>query len=287
MPHRADTPVRQLHEAIHAQTETFTPTERRIAAYFLEHTKNVALFSVQELAVHLQTGPASIIRIVQKLGYKGLAELKRELKLTLRHDVSPLEKFKLTLGKWQSTGLAEVGLIAEQEVRNIGATMDLLDEPTFRRSVDILSKADSIYILGVGVSAHLAGLAAFVLQHVGLRSFALQHTGLNVSEQLVRAGRGDALLAFSFPPYSPQTIEAAALAKKQGVGVVSITNLALAPIAQFSDALLVAKTGTLAPSNSLSSSLVLIHGLASAVAGTSPPRALQAIETTLSIREEP
>jgi DNA-binding MurR/RpiR family transcriptional regulator len=283
---REDTAIRQLHAAIHAQRDALTPTGRRIAAYFLEQTNTVALLSVQELAAYLQTGPASIIRVVQKLGYKGLSDLKNGLKRHLRNNVSPLEQFRLNLDAGEAASLAEVTAIARQETRNIAATMNLLDEATFRRAADILCRANAVYVLGVGVSAHLAGLAAFVLQHIGLRSFALQHSGLNVSEQLVRAGKGDALLAFSFPPYSPQTIEAAALAKRQGASVVSITNQAIAPIAKHSNALLVAKTDTLAPSNSLSAPMVLVHGLAAAIAASSRHRSLKAMKATLSIREE-
>jgi DNA-binding MurR/RpiR family transcriptional regulator len=286
MPRRKITAIRELHAAIHAQRENLTPTERRIAAYFLEKTKNVALLSVQELAAHLQTGPASIIRVVRKLGYGGLSELKKGLKRNLREDLSPLEQFRQHLGTGAPTSLPEVAAIGRQETRNIAATMNLLDEAAFHKAVDILCQANVVYVLGVGVSAHLAGLAAFVLQHIGLRGFAIQHTGLSVSEQLVRAGKGDALLAFSFPPYSPQTIGAAALARNQGTRVVSITNQAIAPIARHSDALLVAKTDTLTPSNSLSAPMMLIHGLAAAIATSSRPRTLKAVKATLSIREK-
>ncbi|HEY3381333.1 MAG TPA: MurR/RpiR family transcriptional regulator, partial [Vicinamibacterales bacterium] len=272
--------------AIHAQRDALTPTERRIAGYLLEQTQSVALLSVQELAVHLHTGPACIIRVVQKLGYTGLSELKKGLKRDLHKGLSPLEQFRLNLDAGETASLSEVAAIARQEARNIAATMSLLDEVTFRSAADILSQAHGVYLLGVGVSAHLAGLAAFVLQHIGLRCFALQHTGLNVSEQLVRIGKGDALFAFSFPPYSLQTIEAAALAKKRGACVVSVTNQAIAPIARHSDAVLVAKTDTLGPSNSVSAPMVLVHGLAAAIAASSRPRSLKAMEATLSIRKE-
>jgi DNA-binding MurR/RpiR family transcriptional regulator len=285
-PEPEDGVVRELHAAIHARREAMTPTERRIAAYFLEHTQSVALLSVQELAAHLHAGPASVIRVVQKLGYQGLSELKRGLKRNLHRGSSPLERFSLTLDAGEAVRPSEVAAIARQETQNIAATMNLLDDAAFRRAVHLLGRALGVYLLGVGVSAHLAGLAAFVLQHIGLRSFALQHTGLNVSEQLVGIGRGDALLAFSFPPYSLQTTEAAALARKRGACVVSITNQAIAPIAKHSDALLVAKTDTLTLSNSVSAPMVLVHGLAAAIAASSRPRSLKAMKATLSIRKE-
>jgi DNA-binding MurR/RpiR family transcriptional regulator len=286
VPHRDETPIRQLHAAIHSRRDDLTPTQHRIAAYFLEHTSGVALLSVQELAGQLRVGPASIIRVAKSLGYRSYSDLKNGLKRNLRMDPSPLEQFRVHLDAGEVAGLSEVAAIARQEVRNIDATMGLQNEAIFQRAVDILCRARAVYLVGVGVSAHLAGLAGFVLQHIGLRGFPLQHTGLDVSEQLVGVGKGDALLVFSFPPYSPQTIAAAALAKAHGAVVVSITNHAIAPIAKHSDALLVAKTDTFAPSNSLSGPLVLIHGLAAAVAARSRPRSLRAMAATLTIRKD-
>jgi len=67
---------------------------------------------------------------------------------------------------------------------------------------------------------------------------------------------------------------------------VSITNEAVAPIAEYSDVVLVAKTDTLGPSNALSAPLVVIQGLAAAIAATSAPRSLKAMKATLSIRKE-
>jgi DNA-binding MurR/RpiR family transcriptional regulator len=285
VPHRDDGPIHRLQHAIHSRRDALTPTEARIAAYFLEETRGLALLSVQELATQLHVGPASIVRVVKKLGYQGLSELKRGLKRHLQTSLSPLDQFRLQLNAGEVAGLSDVTAIGRREIRNIDATMRLLDEAVFRRAVDILSRARTVQLVGTGVSAHLAGLAAFVLQHIGLRSFALQHTGLDVSEQLVGVGAEDALLAFSFPPYSPQTIAAAALAQKNRARVVSVTNQETAPIARHSDALLVAKTDTLAPSNSLSAPLVLVHGLAAAVAASSRPRSLTAMKATLTMRE--
>ncbi len=284
MPEPLAPSIQRLHAAIGAQRDHLTPTGRRIAAYLLEHPEDVALFSVQELATELRTGPASIIRTVQKLGYTGLAELKKALRRTLQRGRSPLEQFGMSLDDAGGEVPPAVAAIAKREARNIADTMRAFDERAFRGAVDALARAQIVYVLGVGVSAHLAGLAAFVLQHVGLRSFALQHTGLRLSEQLIRAGKRDALLAFSFPPYSAQTIEASHLAREQGVSVVAITNHAVAPIAACCGVLLVAKTDSLTPSNSMSAPLVMVHGLAAAIAQRVRPRSLKAIKTTLSIR---
>lgn len=286
MPHHKNGSIHQLHTAIHRHRDTLTPTEVRIATYFLEQTQTVALLSVQELATRLHTGPASIVRVAKKLGYAGFSQLKNGLKSNLREEVSPMERFRLSLDGSEEVGKSEVGAIARQEARNIDATIRLLDEVTFRRAVELLGRAHSVHVLGAGISAYLAGLTALILQRIGLRSFAVQHTGLDVSEQLIGVGEGEVLLAFSFPPYSSQTVGAAAFVKRQGGAVVSITNQAIAPIAQSSDVLLVAKTHSAVPSNSLSAPLLLVHCLAAAIAASSRARSMKALKATLALRKE-
>ncbi|MCX6136514.1 MAG: MurR/RpiR family transcriptional regulator, partial [Ignavibacteriales bacterium] len=214
------------------------------------------------------------------------SELKRELKKNIREDVSPLVRFKSTLDSQVESGLAEIHMIAQQEVHNIEATLALLDQKSLAAAALALSKAHAIYTVGVGISSHAAGIAALAFQHIGLKASALQHTGLNISEQLIALRKGELLLAFSLPPYSTQTIDAAILAKKRHASVIGITNRTIAPISEHCDIVLVAKTESGVPSNSLTAPLVLIYGLTSIIAAQSRPRSLDALETTIKLRKQ-
>lgn len=273
-----------LHDAIRSRLDTLTPTERKIASYLLEQSQEIALISVQELAARLHTGPASIVRVVRKLGYAGLAALKKELRQEIRTSNSPLVQFKASLNHGLESGLDELHRISEQEVKNINATFDILDRKGFEKAVKILVDADHIYTLGVGISAHLAGMVSFVFRKIGLKADAVPHNGLPLSENLVALGKGDVLVAFSLPPYSEQTITAAAQARSQGVTIIGFSDRLLAPIAEHCAVLLTAKTESRLPTNSLSAPLLLIYGLISSVAAKTRPRSLKTLERTIRLR---
>jgi DNA-binding MurR/RpiR family transcriptional regulator len=275
----------KIHTAIRAQLGTLTPTERRIASYLLEQTQEIALISVHELASRLHTGPASIIRVVRKLGYASFAGMKTELREDIRNMTSPLVQFRSSLDRGLEPGLAEFRHIAEQEVRNIDNTLTLLNKKAFAEAVHLLVGAHHIYTIGIGISAHLAGMVSFILRRIGLKADAIPHTGLRLTEHLVALGKGDVLVAFSFPPYSEQTIEAAAMAKAQGVAVVGFTNRQLAPIVEHCNVLLIAKTESRLPTNSLSAPLLLVYGLTSAIAAQTRPRSLRTLEKTIKLRK--
>jgi DNA-binding MurR/RpiR family transcriptional regulator len=285
MNRQASTSFQNLQDAILACQDSLTPTEHVISNHLLEHPWNVALMSVHELASQLQTGPASIIRLAKKLGYKGYAELKGSLKQEMRDPGSPLERFKHVLEHGKGQHASGLDAIVRQEMKNLQTTIKLLDAGRMTSAAALLGRATLVFTAGAGISYHLAGLAAFVFQHIGLRTFPLQLAGLTMSEQLLTIRENEVLLAFAFPPYSAQTIEAAALARSHGAAVLGITDQTLGPLAKHCNVVLVAKTESNVPSNSLTAPLLLIHGLATAVASSRRRQSLKAIDQAISLRE--
>jgi DNA-binding MurR/RpiR family transcriptional regulator len=283
---KANPQFKKLHTAIHARLEHLTPTERKIASYILEKTHEIALVSVQELALRLKTGPASIMRVVKKLGYKGLSELKSELRNDIRSGGSPVAAFKSALSHGTEPGLDEIRLIADNEMKNIGDTIALLNQDAFIQSVDLILNANHIYTVGIGTSSHLAGITAFLFRRIGLNADSIAHTGLRLTESMIALGKGDVLIAFSLPPYSEPTLDAAILAKKQGVSIIGVTNRLLAPIAEHCNAVLVGKSESRIPANSLSALLVLVYGLTAVAAAKSRKRSYQALEKTMKLRKK-
>jgi len=276
----------KFHKAIQSRLDAFTPAERRIASYLMEQTNEVALVSVQELARRSHTGPASIMRFVRKLGYDGLTALKAELREDIRAGGSPLVQFKNTLDHGLEPGLKEVRLIAEQEIANIQTSLSVLSEETFTKAVQMIIRADHIYTVGVGTSSHIAAVTSFLLRRIGLRADAVSHTGLRLTENLIGIRKKDLLIAFSFPPYSESTMDAAAFARHQGASVVGFSNQTLAPIAEFCDTLLISKTDSRLPANAMSAPLLLVYGLISVIAGKTRKRSSQALETTMRLRKQ-
>jgi DNA-binding MurR/RpiR family transcriptional regulator len=280
------TQFKRLHAAIHSRLETLTPTERRIASYVLEQTHEIALVSVQELATRLNTGPASIMRVVRKLGYRGLADLKNELRNEIRAGGSPVASFKSSLHHGMEPGLAEVRLIAENEIKNINDSLALLDQNSLLRCVDLAVKAKHIYTVGIGTSMHLAAITAFLFRRIGLNADAIVHTGLRLTESMISLDKRDVLFVFSLPPYSEPTLDAAKFAKKQGVSVIGVTNRLLAPVAEHCDVVLVGKSDSRIPANSLSALLMLVYGLTALTAAKSRKRSSRALNETIKLRKK-
>ena len=64
---------------IRACLDQLTETDRRLASYLLDHSREAIPMSAKELSAQCDTSPAAVVRLSQKLGFKGFTALKLEL----------------------------------------------------------------------------------------------------------------------------------------------------------------------------------------------------------------
>ena len=82
-----------------------------------------------------------------------------------------------------------------------------------------------------------------------------------IFEQLFRSGEGDVMIAFSFPRYSKDTINAAHFARSRGAEIIAITDQKQSPVAQLSSAALLAPSEMLSFIDSMTAPMSLINAL--------------------------
>ncbi len=272
-----------VFDKIKNNINTFTKTEKKIAKFVSENQKDIAFYSIHDLSEKLKLGRASIIRFANKLGYDGFASFRKEVISELRNDITPLEKYKIHLHDSSDDNFS-LNQIAKNEVDNINYTLNNLDKKSLDKSVDYIRKANSIYIVGMSLSSYLSGITSYLLQRIGYKAFYLNQPGLSFIEQLININSKDVLIAFSFPDFSKETIQAAEYAVKQKVKVIAITNSITAPIVEHSSSQLIVKTDSYNFTNSLSPIVVMIYGLISEVVVKDKNRSLKALDRVMSTR---
>ena len=93
-------------------------------------------------------------------------------------------------------------------------------------------------------SAYLADFASYLFTEHGLRSTCLATRFTSPREQLVVLRPTDVVMAFSFPPYSKQTLEVLEESRSKGIPTIVVTDRATAPgVAVAQDALIVSSHG--------------------------------------------
>ena len=269
-----------LEDLIQSKNEEFTSTEKKIADFILRQYNEIPFLSIHDFADRVGVGRASIMRFTNKLGFDGYLSLKREINNRMMNTLAPMEKFRLSLDQKvsENTLLNEVG---QNEVDNINFTLNNLNQKSYKNAVSIISRSNMVYTIGYNLSSFLAEMVSYLLQRIGVKAVSANMGGRTIVDQLINIDRKDAVIAFSLPPYSEETIDAAKYAKEHGVKVISFTNSLTSPIVPFSEVVLQVKTESQIFSNSISSISVLIYSIVYEVALKNKSRSLDALNERL------
>lgn len=251
--------------------------QKKVADFFLEHLDLVALLPIKDVAKQAAVSEASIVRFAQLLGYKGYKELKDELSTTLKNQLSPIEHYQLAITEKQKTPDI-FKLVAHNVITNINDTIKSIDLQVFSKVVDSIIVARRIYCLGMELSHQLSRLMTFLLRTYSYDAHYLSVDFLQYREQIAYMNAKDLLIAFSFSPYSRETVEAISFARERGIPSIAFTDKKTAPIREFATYCLQIKTDNIMFSNSLGAIVTVINAIITELNFRDKERTLNALK---------
>ncbi len=238
--------------------------EKKVADYFVQNLHVLVVPTAKELAKNTGVSEATIVRFAQNLGFSGFQHLKSQMVEEAKEKIMPEDRFKLmSRGKNPESTVFRV---AEQEVKNINRTIELIDPGQIRKFIQVLRNSHNIYTIGLGISSLMARVAAYLFNQAGVRAFVCQKDEHCFIERLINLDRKDAVLALSFPPYSKETIEAMKFCFEKGIQCLAITDKPTAPIVKWSHAHLIVQSDNLLFTNAISSIAMILNALATELA---------------------
>ena len=253
--------------------------EQRVADFILAHPDELIYLTVTELAERTNTSESTVVRLCQKIGYKGY----QEFKIVLARDlVEPATEIYAAIepGDDLSTVKSKVFQANAQALRD---TIEVLEDEQLERAVHALASANRIEIYGVGGSGPLALDAYHKFLKVGLQAIALSDGDLMaMSSSLLSPG--DVALGISHTGASRDVTDALGRAKANGATTIGITHRPTSPITKVSEIQLFTAAKQTAFRSDASSSriaqLTIIDTLYVGVAHAHHDRALAMIERT-------
>jgi DNA-binding MurR/RpiR family transcriptional regulator len=217
------------------------------------------------------------------MGFKGYPDLRAAIAETLQSILSPVEKLRDAIERRPDTSpLAEA---LRTSLDSVQAAATGLNPERVAALVERLQGARTVYVMGFGMSAHIAGLLT-----LGLQPFCPQL--INVVEfggtevaagRLMNAGEGDLLVAISFPRYAADAVQLAAYARDRGAEVVAITDSPASPLARVAGEVLLAPSAHPVLSSSLTPAVLIVEALLTALMTSSQDNVVQAAKLTDAI----
>lgn len=262
-----------LRERLLSHFNELSRQQRSIAEYLLENLQEVPFLSVPQLAERSGASEATVVRLCQSIGFSGFSDMKMAVVENLREEM----KSQTAVRPDESGHTDVLGAVAQLERHNIDQTLAAIDRRDFQNIATTLFRADHVFTFGLGISAHLAELAAYLLTEHGLRCNAFGTHFTSPREQLITMRTTDVLLVFSFPPYSRQTLEVLEEAAERGMKTIAVTDRVTAPAALAASQSLVVSSHGMTFTNATASTNVVLNALVVEIASRHRGNAVDAL----------
>jgi RpiR family carbohydrate utilization transcriptional regulator len=258
MPRLASSQVINLTERI----EQLSSKRQEIIRPILEHPREYVLLSVRALATRLETDPATIVRIVQGLGFENYRQFQRHL-----HELSLAFATSLdTMQQNQNSGRS--GTPAANAVvcdfKNLQGLKNSIDSPRFTSLAKRIYSSRRIAIIAGDLAAVIAEYLAYQFNLLGLPVFLATSPG-SITHTVRSLTKKDLVVAISFRRGLRPTIEGVEQARRRGAYCVGITDTYISPLARHCQELFLASVDSIFFGASYTAPMALANAILTSV----------------------
>lgn len=265
-------PVDELLQRIADEYDELPRQLQSVATYIEQHRANIMVQRINEVADGCGVHASAVVRFAQRFEYSGYSEMQAVFRSAYTEAVTPARSYQQRIRKVIADERAPM-TAAQMALRFIDASRAGLDElagefdrKAFDEAVDLLVKAENIYVIAVRRTFGIASYIAYALQHTEKRVHLISGLGGMFREQIRSIGKNDVLIAISFPPYGKETLYCARVAHQHKAKVLAVTDSALGPLARDATALLKVNEGSAFAFRALTSTICLCQALFVALA---------------------
>jgi DNA-binding MurR/RpiR family transcriptional regulator len=192
-------PVYRYRARIQKQLHELSTAEQTVASHLSAHPEQVPFETAHSLAKRLGVSAMTVGRALKALGYRGLADLRTQL----RNEVSDTD------APWGHRPASRPALKNRERARSLRAELEaiegiyaLAETPAWHKAVKLISSADQVFVTGFQTERGLAVAFADQLAYVRPRVRYLNVDNRAFSDLRVEANTGSCLVMVDGRRYS-------------------------------------------------------------------------------------
>ncbi len=263
-PSPAPTSIKEFEARLLEVADRLPKRLKQCADYVAANQDRIAVSTVAEMAEGAGVQSSAFMRFCQILGFSGFSEMQRLFRETYAGgwpDYSTrLQHLRETAAGSAPALLAE---FAEAGRTSLEGLLKTVEPEALERAVELLASANTIHIIGIRRAFPVASYLAYALEKMEVP--AMLHSAVGKLENLHAIRKGDVLLAITFSPYSPETLNMTESVAARGIDVIGITDTIVSPMSKVARQTLLVSEVDFGAFRSLSATLCLAITLAVAV----------------------
>lgn len=246
-------------ETVRSKYDKLTSSQKRIAEAIIEDPEFVAFATVDKLAGRLDVAASTVVRFAYKLGLDGYQDLQKRIRQQIR------EQYRTVTEPEDATPTSHFGdtpfrLSFDRDIAHLQRTARSLDRTALERAVEVLDRAENVYVTGDLTSYCLAYFTAIAAGRARER-VRLVKADAEGTSVLLEMGPADVLLAYTFPPYSRNVLRVVDWAVRQQAFTIGVTDAAISPVGQRVSLVLPVMASGVGPQNTLVPGLAVANML--------------------------
>ena len=257
--------VPTIEENLRSALNDLTRAELQLVTHILRHYPVTALGSITALAKAAEVSTPTVVRLCQKLGYKGYPDFQNALRSEVEAMlVSPIAKHDRWAGGAPQTHI--LNRFADVIVSNLQATLGQIDYAEFDAAAALLADRNRrVFAMGGRITHAMADYFVTLMKVVRADVTLLSDMSNTWPPALLDMQAGDILLVFDIRRYENSVLQLVELAIEQGAEVILITDRWVSPAAAHARHCFSCDVEAPSAWDSTVSILVLIETLLSAV----------------------
>lgn len=209
--------------------------ERQAADWVLHHPEEVIHSSMAQVAQRCGVSDTTVLRFCRTVGFRGFMDLK----LSIARDLaSPTQIVHEDIAKDDDPPTI-AHKVFMSHIQTLYDTLEVLDKEALNQAVDMIVKAERIFIIGVGTSNPIAHEAYNKFFRLGLNCHVQTDSYLQLMEAAL-VGSETLVIAISQSGSSADPVLTLEEATRNGARAIVITGNADSPLTKLADVTLLA-----------------------------------------------
>lgn len=262
----------------------FSKTEKKIGDFIISNYSTLAFITLDVFASKCGVSTTSVIRFARKLGFSGYVELQNKIRRSLMKKVSLPERFENKYPLIHREDL--LSKMLESETKNLQNTFNYLTEDSLKKSLELISGAHKIYVLGsrstFGVAYYTSNYLSQIIDNVSL----ISGVGGMYPEELVNIDENDVCIAYMFPRYQQLQANMLSWFKTKHVPVIVITCPDYEAIKHLGDVFLCCDVQSIMPKDTMIPAMFISNYLIANIAAENYPKTQISLKNMEDILEK-
>lgn len=205
---------------------------QRVAVFALDNPDVIALNTIAVISDQAEVNPSTMVRFAKSLGYQGFTDMQSVFQESMRHVPTPYSQRLDELSEGQAAEQSMLHRFSQAASASISQMEQQVDEAKILEAAQILSRAPSIYLAGLGRATPITTYLHYTFIKMGIQAVLIDGLASVMTDKARLIRKDEALIAVSFSPYTANTREIVDICLENNVRVVTLTDSLLSPIAR-------------------------------------------------------